>query len=82
MSRKTLFAFALVGSATALAQPVMAADQSPAHDGNWPIQNGVNRQPTGDDKAISPDQAREVDRLYDQLLSTGDKSQPRHKRAR
>lgn len=82
MFRKALFAAVLVGPLALLARPVMAADQSPAHDGGWPIQNGFDRQPTGNDTDISPDQARKIDRLYDELLSTGDKTRPHLKRAR
>jgi hypothetical protein len=86
MSYKTLIVFALVGMLSLLAQPVIAQDSSSVHEGDWPIQNGFNRQPTPGDRAagreFSQDQAREIDRLYDQLLSSGDKNQPRLKRAR
>ena len=86
MSYKTLMVSALVGMLSLLAQPAIAQDSSSAHEGDWPIQNGFNRQPTrGDPGAggeFSQDQAREIDRLYDQLLSSGDKAQPRLKRAR
>jgi hypothetical protein len=82
MSHKTLIAFALVGALSFLARPGLAQNRSSSHQGDWPIQNGFNRQPTGNGQDFTPDQAREIDRLYDQLLSTGDKSQPRLKRAR
>jgi hypothetical protein len=82
MSHNTLFAFALVGALSLPAQPGIAQDQSSLHEGQWPVQNGFNRQPTGNGQDVTLDQARETDRLYDQLLSTGDKTQPRLKRAR
>lgn len=81
MSHKTLFALALVGAFAFAAERGAAAERSQAHDGSWPIQNGYDRQPTGNDNDVSPDQAREIDQLYDELLSTGDKTQPRPKRA-
>jgi hypothetical protein len=46
------------------------------HQGTWPINNWHNHQPTQDQlnalhpHDVTPDQAREVDRLYDQLLSS------------
>jgi len=86
MSHKTLFAFALVGALSCLAQLAIAQDSRSVHEGDWPIQGGVKHQPTrgevGGGREFSQDQAREIDRLYDQLLSTGDKTQPRLKRAR
>jgi len=86
MSYKTLIVFTLVGMLPLLARPAIAQDSSSVHEGGWPIQNGFNRQPTrgasGEGGEFSQDQAREIDRLYDQLLSSGDKTQPRLKRAR
>jgi hypothetical protein len=46
------------------------------HQGTWPINNWHNHQPTQDQlnalhlHDVTPDQAREIDRLYDQLLSS------------
>jgi len=86
MLHKTLIVFALVGAAPFLAQPASAQDSSSVHGGDWPIQGGVKHQPTrgeaGAAREFSQGQAREIDRLYDQLLSSGDRSQPRLKRAR
>ena len=85
MSHKILFAFALVCALSFLAQRGVAQNRS-VHEGEWPIENGVKHQPTRGDLGggyeFSLDQAREIDQLYDQLLSTGDKSQPHLKRAR
>ncbi|HTZ66796.1 MAG TPA: hypothetical protein VMB83_04885 [Roseiarcus sp.] len=88
MSHKTLMIFALIGALPFAAQRADAEDSSSVHEGQWPIQNGFNRQPTrgdlGGGHEFSSDQANEVDRLYDQLLSGGAKSEdhPGLKRAR
>jgi len=86
MSYKTLIVSVLVGMLPLLAQPGIAQDSSSLHEGDWPIQNGFNRQPTRGDlgagREFSQDQAHEIDQLYDQLLSSGDKTKPRLKRAR
>jgi hypothetical protein len=86
MLHRTLIAFALVAAPPLLAQSAIAQDSPSAHEGGWPIQGGVKHQPTrgelGGGGEFSKDQAREIDRLYDQLLSSGDKTQPRVKRAR
>ena len=84
MSHKTLLALILAGALFFLPQRGVAED-APTHQGSWPVQNGFNRQPTGNDQDVTSDQAREIDRLYDQLLSSGDKTvkeRPRLKRAR
>jgi len=86
MSNKALVVSVLAGMLSVLAQPATAQDSSSVHEGDWPIQNGFNRQPTRGDlgagREFSQDQAHEIDQLYDQLLSSGDKTQPRLKRAR
>jgi len=74
MSSKVVFAFAL---ATALSIPAefgVANDAPPLHQKSWPIYNGFDHQPTQDElkashqQDVTPDQAREIDRLYDELL--------------
>jgi hypothetical protein len=86
MSQKTLFAFALSGALSLQAQLAIAQNSRSVHEGEWPIENGVRHQPTrgdlGGGHEFSQDQAHEIDQLYDQLLSTGDKSQAHLKRAR
>ena len=48
----------------------------PVHQRRWPIHNGFNHQPTQDElralhqQDVTRDQAHEIDRLYDQLMST------------
>jgi hypothetical protein len=50
-------------------------DAPPLHKGPWPIRNGRNYQPTehelraSHEEDVTPGQAREIDRLYDQLLA-------------
>jgi hypothetical protein len=76
MSYKTLFALALVGPLSFLAQPGIAQEKPSLHR-SWPIQNGFNRQPTQNElralhqQDVPPNDAREIDRLYDELLSSG-----------
>jgi hypothetical protein len=56
----------------------------PLHKGPWPICNGLNYQPTERElralhqEDVTPDQAREIDRLYDQLLANSEKTHNRH----
>jgi hypothetical protein len=82
-SRRVILIYALLamriialGTPTALAAN---AEGSPVHNGSWPIHNGRNYQPTEDElralhmEDVTPDQAREIDRLYDQLLAGTEK---------
>ena len=74
MSYKTLFALALAGALSFLSQRGNAQETQSLHP-SWPIQNGFNRQPTPKelralgDHDVTPNEAREIDRLYDQLMS-------------
>ena len=74
MPYKTLLALALVGPLSFLAQPGIA-QENPSLREAGPIQNGVKHQPTQNDlkalheQDISPNDAREIDRLYDELMS-------------
>ena len=78
MLNKVVRACALVAALSILAEPGFAKDAPPLHQGPWPIYNGFNHQPTRDELRalrqhdVTPDQAREIDRLYDQLLSSSD----------
>jgi hypothetical protein len=71
-----------LGAPTALAANAEGAP--PRHAGPWPIQNGRNHQPTEDElralhlEDVTPDQAREIDRLYDRLLAGSEKVRNRH----
>jgi hypothetical protein len=74
MSNKTISGPALVVLSLLLANVVYAEQAPPIHKGPWPIRNGHNYQPTEKElrllhlQDVTPDEAREIDRLYDQLL--------------
>ena len=84
MSRKIVFAVALALASLLLANIGSAEDSPPLHKGPWPIRNGHNYQPTEHElralhlEDVTPDQAREIDRLYDQLLTRGENVHNRH----
>lgn len=66
-----------------LATRLEAAGQTARIDKEpWPIRNGHNNQPTAQElralgrEDVTPDEAREIDRLYDQLL-TNEKKAPK-----
>ena len=75
MSSKTIFSVVLVVSSLLLANVGYADQAPPVHKGPWPIRNGHNYQPTVNElrsshlQDVTPDEAREIDRLYDQLLA-------------
>jgi hypothetical protein len=79
MSNKVVFASALVAALSLLAQRAVAQDPPPFHQVPWPIHNGFNLQPTQNElralhhQDVTPDEAREIDRLYDQLRTDSDK---------
>src|ERR1700726_66615 len=79
MLNKVVRTCALVAALSILAEPGVAKDAPPLHQGHWPIYNGFNHQPTQDElralhqQDVTPDQAHEIDRLYDQLLSSSDR---------
>ena len=79
----------LLGIASAVALMLLtsngaAEETRQLHNGPWPIRHGRNYQPTENElralhlEDVTPDQAREIDRLYDQLLAGGEK--PRNRR--
>jgi hypothetical protein len=71
MSDRTLFAFALVGALSFLAQSGFAQNSSAVHEGSWPIQGGVKHQPTRGAVGgeFSRSQQEETDKLYEELMS-------------
>jgi hypothetical protein len=76
MSSKAIFGAALVVSSLLLANVGYAEQAAPGHKGPWPIRNGHNYQPTDNElrsshlQDVTPGEAREIDRLYNQLLAT------------
>jgi hypothetical protein len=87
-SRRTVLVYAMLAVTTiVLGTPALAANEEgapPLHEGPWPIHNGFDYQPTEDELRalhrhdVTPREAREIDRLYDQLLATSDKVSNRH----
>jgi hypothetical protein len=84
MSSKIVVGVALVLASLLLAD-IASAEYAPLlHKGPWPIRNGRNYQPTERElralhlEDVTPDQAREIDRLYDQLLASGEQDRNRH----
>ena len=75
MSSKFVLGVALALASLLFANTGSADDAPPLHKGPWPIRNGRNYQPTEHElralhlEDVTPDQAREIDRLYDQLLA-------------
>jgi hypothetical protein len=84
MSSRIFFAVALTLASLLPASIGSAADSPPLHRGPWPIRNGHNYQPTEHElralqlEDVTPDQAREIDRLYDELLASSEKIRSRH----
>ena len=75
MSNKTIFGAALVVSSLLMANVGYAEQVPPVHKGPWPIHNGHNYQPTENElrsshlEDVTPDEALQIDRLYNQLLA-------------
>jgi len=84
MSSKIVFGVALALASSLLANIGSAEDASSPRKGPWPIRDGHNHQPTEQElralhqEDLTPDQAREIDRLYDQLLASNEKVRNRH----
>ena len=86
MSNKVVFC-ALVAALFLLVQ--RGGAQEPAfHPGPWPIHHGFNHQPAQNElralhhQDVTLDEAREIDRLYGQLLSGSEKVLRQHPAAR
>ena len=88
-SRRAILVYALLAvRAVALGTPTaLAANTEGAlrlHRGPWPIHDGRNYQPTEDElralhlEDVTPGQAREIDRLYNQLLAGREKVRNRN----
>jgi hypothetical protein len=79
-----LLAVTTIALGTPTARAANAERMPPLHSEPWPIHNGRNYQPTEDElkalhlEDVTPDQAREIDRLYDQLLAGSEKVRNRH----
>jgi hypothetical protein len=88
MSSKIVFGVALALASLLPANIASANDAPSLHKGPWPIRDGRNYQPTEHElkalhqEDVTPDQAREIDRLYDQLLASSEKVRSRHPAAK
>jgi hypothetical protein len=75
MSSKTVFGSVLVVLSLLLANVGYAEQALPVHKGPWPIRSGYNYQPSERElrslhlQDVTPDEARVIDRLYNQLLA-------------
>jgi hypothetical protein len=73
MLNEVVRACALVAALSILAEPGVAKDAPPLHQGPGPIYNGFNHQPTQDElRALHQQDVRAIkdtDRLYDRLMS-------------
>jgi hypothetical protein len=80
MLNEVVRACALVAPLAILAEPGVARDAPPLHLGSWPIYNGFNHRPTQDELRglHRQDVTHEIDRLYDQLLSSSEKILRQH----
>ena len=92
MSSKIIFEVILkivpgIALALVLLLPANSASAEGAallHEGRWPIRNGHNYQPTEHElrtlhlQDVTPDQAREIDRLYNELLANSEGGRKRH----
>jgi Spy/CpxP family protein refolding chaperone len=85
MASKVIFACVLVSALPFLAALGSAEDApQPLHQGAWPIYHGRQHQPTQDElnaqhqQDVTADQAGDIDRLYDQLLSNSEKILKQH----
>jgi hypothetical protein len=88
MSSRIVPGIALALASLSLANVALAKDATPLHKGPWPIHDGLNYQPTERGlralhlEDVTPDQAREIDRLYDQLMASSEEVRNRHRAPR
>ena len=88
MSINVLIAGVVVTALCLHVQRGGAQEPPPFHREPWPIHNGFNHQPTQNDlkalhyQDVTPVEAHEIDRLYDELLAADDntlKQRPRNR---
>ena len=79
MALATRAACALAAVQSISPQPGIARDGPRSHASPWPIYNGFDHQPTENElralheQDVTPAQADEIDKLYDQLMSADKK---------
>ena len=80
---EVILALALALSLLVPASGASAESVPLPHEGPWPIHNGRNTQPTERElqslhlEDVTPEQARTIDRLYDELLANSDAGRKR-----
>jgi hypothetical protein len=84
MLSKIVLGIALALASLFAASSASAEGAPTLHNGPWPIRNGHNYQPTEHElralhlEDVTPDQAREIDRLYNELLASSERVRKRH----
>jgi hypothetical protein len=84
MSNRIVLGITLALASLLAVSSASAERAPPLHNGPWPIRNGHNYQPTEHElralhlEDVTPDQAREIDRLYNELLASSERVRKRH----
>jgi hypothetical protein len=84
MSSKSMFWVAAVLASLSLTNIGSAEDAPTLRKGSWPIRNGHNYQPTRREltdshrQDVTDEEARVIDRLYDELMTNSKKSSKRY----
>ena len=84
MPRKISFATSVALVSLLVTDMGSAEDVPSFRRGSWPIRNGHNYQPTEQElramnlEDVTPDQAREINRLYDELMANSEKKGKRY----
>jgi hypothetical protein len=84
MTSRIAYAIAVALASLLPASSGSAEDAASPRKGSWPIRNGHNYQPTARElksmerQDVTPDQAREIDRLYDELMANSEKFRKRN----
>jgi hypothetical protein len=81
---EAIFGIALALGLLVPASGASAEGAAALHEGPWPIHNGHNIQPTARElramhlEDVTPEQAREIDRLYNELLANNESDRKRN----
>jgi len=88
MACRNAFEVTVALASLLLANTASAEDIGPPRKGSWPIRDGHNYQPTARDlramerQDVTPDEAREIDRLYDELMASSERSRKRNSKSK
>jgi hypothetical protein len=84
MSSKSAFGATAVLASLLLTNIGSAEDAPSLRKGSWPIRNGHNYQPTQRElrdlhrEDVTSEEARKIDRLYDELMTNSEKIRKRY----